>query len=234
MESSRFLTIPLLPGFQPSSRKGQTLMVLSIDYSIQPELYTLSALSPSFPYKTANWVSSIGQSSFVVTQIIFQEDRRKPLVETRGTYVNVDWNTRRPHPLPSEFKNSIPIQETETRRKELPKVPSEKYCYEAEIQPSDIDNNLHTNQSVYIRLCSNAAASAEAYSYYRGIHDVQNQPLSEMWTFYNGESVEGDKLTVCTWQSPKNVDIIYFAIEKESTPIFYCRWKLGKIPKSSL
>jgi acyl-ACP thioesterase len=42
----------------------------------------------------------------------------------------------------------------------IPKFPDDCYKWQTKIRYSDLDNNMHTNQSVYIKLCLDGATCA--------------------------------------------------------------------------
>ncbi|XP_066300928.1 uncharacterized protein [Branchiostoma lanceolatum] len=128
--------------------------------------------------------------------------------------VVVDISTRRPVALPESLrrkgkgprpKSSLPFPS------ESPATHSQQF----EVRESDLDFNGHTNQSNYIRFCSDAAAIATKAGRYSSLKgDLLKYPVKRIAMLYQKEALLGDTLNVESWEIPSKPVSLGFTVKR--------------------
>ena len=139
---------------------------------------------------------SYGQSSMTLLVRMFKNSDGVALVTNSCAGVWVDTQKRKPKPQ---------------------LAPLHAFSYHTEVQYSDIDENLHANQSFYIRSCMDCGATAAYAGYYRKFRGD--------FFKYVSECKVGDLLEVLTWDSPDEVECLYFQIRLKKNPVFHAKLK---------
>ncbi|XP_019613529.1 PREDICTED: uncharacterized protein LOC109461594 [Branchiostoma belcheri] len=172
-------------------------------WEISPSFY--SVVRPGRPLKVSSRVVYVGNTSFVKKGEIVDRSTNEILVKGMVQDVLISMDTRRPTPFPDWLKENY-LHLTSEPRPEMAEVfekpPAAKtFVYSVTVPPSDIDLNNHTNQRHYIRYCFDCAvvgARQGAYPTVRG--DVLKQGVRKVSVLYQKESLEGDVLSVDSWE----------------------------------
>ncbi|XP_069120103.1 uncharacterized protein [Argopecten irradians] len=177
--------------------------------------------------------ASIGNSSYAVTQDLFDLSSMEQLVHVECKAVNIDPETRRPVSLPSWMKelvsnvgkHDIPIMSS---RQEDIVPPSDAFKTTTRTRPSDMDINFHVNYAVYYKFCTDCATEAALAGHYRHYKDDMCWfPVLETKGSYLGEAPASVVLDVYSWQDPTNVQKIFFAVYLNKKRIFQASFLYG-------
>ena len=169
---------------------------------------------------------TISRSSFSVLAQIVDRESNKTLAQCQRQLVYIDTATRRALPLPDSYRQNftadpagepsrIPVLEIRGRGR--------YFRHDLRVQHSDIDSYRHVNQSVYLRYCLDAAATASSdgmLEYFEG--DVMGRKLRRADMLYKGECTAGDDLMVCVWEDKNEQNEMHFLIFKEEEVVFSC------------
>ena len=170
---------------------------------------------------------SYGQSSMTFLVRMFKNSDGVTLVNNTCAGVWVDRQTRKSKPLPDWFRNKYRKEanvKVDWLKPQL--APLHAFSYQTEVQYSDIDKNLHANQSFYIRACMDCGATASYSGYYRKFRgDFFKYHADKLWVVYVRECEVGDMLEVLTWDSPDEVECVYFQIRLKKDPVFHAKLK---------
>ena len=145
--------------------------------------------------------------------------------------VHVDRKTRKPCPLPEWFLNraktflsASKLLTQSIERVDVPSVPKNAFSYEIKTLQSDCDSNLHVNQAVYLRMCSDVSALAtEAGTYKHFTKDIGMYALESMHIQYLGEAVMDEKILVFTWEDSEEEKTLQFVMQNNSKWIFHAK-----------
>ena len=164
-------------------------------------------------------------SSMTLLVRMFKNSDGVALVTNSCAGICVDTQKRKPKPLPDWFRNKY-RKETNIKFDWLIPLlaPLHAFSYHTEVQYSDIDENLHANQSFYIRACMDCGATAAYAGYYRKFRgDFFKYHADKLWVIYVSECKVGDLLEVLTWDSPDEVECLYFQIRLKKNPVFHAK-----------
>ncbi|XP_078661902.1 uncharacterized protein LOC144905945 [Branchiostoma floridae x Branchiostoma belcheri] len=168
----------------------------------------------------------VGKTSYMYETKMFDRDTDKELVSRQIQMVNIDRETRRPKPLPDwaiEQYSHLTSRPAAVQPFDLSDV-KPAFVYPVTVAPSDIDRNMHTNQSQYVRYCFNCAAAGAkrgAYSIISG--DLLDYDLQSVDLLYQRESREGDTLRIESWEDIREPDTIKFQVKKGDDNILQCK-----------
>ncbi|XP_078661782.1 uncharacterized protein LOC144905848 [Branchiostoma floridae x Branchiostoma belcheri] len=170
----------------------------------------------------------VGKTSYIYETKMFDRDTDKELANRRIQMISINKETRRPKPLPDwaieqySHLTSLP-RPAVVQPFDMSNV-KPAFVYPVTVPPSDIDLNMHTNQSQYVRYCFNCAAAAAkrgAYSIISG--DLLDYDLRSVDLLYQKESQEGDTLRIESWEDIREPDTIKFQVKKGDDNILQCK-----------
>ncbi|CAH1241733.1 Hypp6403 [Branchiostoma lanceolatum] len=174
-------------------------------WEISPSFYNL--VKPGTRLKVSSRWLHLGKSSMIKGGEIVDSSTNQILVKgiIQDVNINLELDTPRSKPFPDWVKDSYSYLTSQPRPETVEafeKPTSAKtFIYSVTVLPSDIDYNNHTNQRHYIRYCFNCAvigARQGAYPTVRG--DPFKQGVRKVSVLYQKESLEGDVLTVESWE----------------------------------
>ena len=143
------------------------------------------------------------------------------LVDEERITMYMDRSTRQRVELPNKYKEIYGSGKGKRMVPQVPQRPSSYFTIKLIVTHSDTDAQYHTNQSVYLKYCSDCAAAATAAHYYTMIHgDFFSYEILDTASAYKAETFPGDELHVSTWQNPQNYSELYFYIENGTIPVF--------------
>lgn len=115
-----------------------------------------------------------------------------------------------------------------SRYSEVPQIPENSYKWQATIRYSDQDSNLHTSQSVYIKLCIDGATSAALNGKLKHFtEDMCFYPVDYLDITYIAESFPEDQLVINLWPDEREPSVLYFLITRNSKNMIYAIIKFG-------
>lgn len=203
---------------------------------IHPLMYTYNLRQFLFHVTHQLEVGKPGGSSYVWSTVL--KDAGKVLVERVVKAVTTDIQTRKAVKVPEWFQAKYSgqpklnnLSEKLKSNLEIPKFPDDCYKWQTKIRYSDLDNNMHTNQSVYIKLCLDGATCAALTGKLRHFNaDITWYPVEMLDITFVGESFPGDDITVSLRQDETDVSMLHFLITKEKSIITYADVKFS-LPK---
>ncbi|XP_064626352.1 uncharacterized protein LOC135487023 isoform X2 [Lineus longissimus] len=157
----------------------------------------------------------VGTSSYNSLNKMYHQSSGKLLASSVSQLVLVSRQTRKPVALPEWwrelYKGMMP--EVDSLQIKILETPGHTICYPLRVSWSDADGYRHTNMSVYIRFCMDAAATASLGGKYKNFSgDIANIPMKRIVSVYKGESRPGDDLIVKSWEQDGRDDTIHFQI----------------------
>ncbi|XP_078581745.1 uncharacterized protein LOC144865079 [Branchiostoma floridae x Branchiostoma japonicum] len=174
------------------------------EWELSPSFYSL--VKPGTRLSVSSRMLHVGKTSMIREGEIFDSSTNQILVKGIIQDIHISIDTRRPKPFPDWMKEKYSYLSSEPRPEtveefEDPNDTTKMFLYKVTVPPSDIDGNNHTNQKHYIRYCFNCAAVGAkqgAYPTVRG--DLFKQGVQKVSVLYQKESLEGDVLTVESWE----------------------------------
>lgn len=160
---------------------------------------------------------AFGRTSYTIYTKVTQSG--KVLAENFMKVVRIDNKSRRPVVNPSWFVDKyskfkatdIPVELSKSL--EIMEPPNDCYKMIVTVRYSDLDSNLHTNQSVYIKFCFDCATMASERGQLRHFTgDISWFPVIYMSVDYLGESFVGDEILVVLWQDFNDISTLFFSI----------------------
>ncbi|CAH1241734.1 Hypp6404 [Branchiostoma lanceolatum] len=190
-------------------------------WELSPSFYSL--VKPGTRLKVSSRMLHVGKTSMIKGGEMVDSSTNQILVKGITQDVHISMDTRRPQPFPDWMKEMFLHLTSEPRPEtveefEEPQNTTKTFVYSVTVPPSDIDMNNHTNQSQYIRYCFNCAAVGAkqgAYPTVRG--DLFKQGVRKVSVLYQKESLEGDVLTVESWEESPGT--LRFQVRKGSEKV---------------
>ncbi|CAH1241125.1 Hypp6311 [Branchiostoma lanceolatum] len=151
-------------------------------------------------------------------------DRTEVLVKNVAQYVNFDMDSRRPKTLPDWVRERYAHLTSRPRPTtvnvfEMPAC-STPFVHSIRVPASHIDWNRHVGQQYYYSYCFDCAALGARngmYSTVRG--DIFRHNVREISVLYQREALEGDLLTVESWEDEGKPGTLKFQVKKGSDGI---------------
>ncbi|KAI8492998.1 hypothetical protein Bbelb_290020 [Branchiostoma belcheri] len=229
---SRLVNIPgaeqsdvfCIPGYS----KAVTSFLRYQEFCFQPEFYT--AVGPNSTVEVVAEIGHVGKTSYVFKGEVCLETSKESLCSFDTQLVHVDMPTILPQHLQQKTKGPRP---TFT----LPVPPNTPTMYSCtfRVGESDLDGNGHTNQSVYIRLCSDTAAfSTKAGRYTSLSGDVLKYPVKKIAMPFKREALLGDVLEVQSWEIPPKPVSLVFQVKRGEDDIVRCLFELYEQDRAKL
>lgn len=182
----------------------------------------------NFPMYASIEIIYSGTSAFTFEVKVSDFNTGASLMSGYFTFVYVDFRTRKPALFPDWYNNVKSAKKfgPPLPRLPTPEIPQSVFQYEVCAYYSDIDQNGHVNQSVYVKWCTDAGTEAAVKGRYQGFTDnIGKYPLDTLEVKYIGEGMVEDNFVVNTWQDKQSPLVLYFAITKENKLTFVGRFK---------
>ncbi|XP_078581838.1 uncharacterized protein LOC144865151 [Branchiostoma floridae x Branchiostoma japonicum] len=191
------------------------------EWELSPSFYSL--VKPGTSLQASSRMLHVGKTSMIRRGEIVDSSTNQVLVKGIVQDVHISMETRRPKPFPDWLKEKYSYLSSESRPKtveefEDPSVTTKTFIYRVTVPPSDIDENNYTNHRYYIKYCFNCAAVGAkqgAYPTVRG--DLFKQGVRKVSVLYQKESLEGDVLTVESWEESPGT--LRFQVRKGSEKV---------------
>ena len=202
-----------------------SMVVISQRYRVMQIFHERAAFD--YPLKVESQYVANGKSSLVRQITVTEVNTGDLVIEFKQKVVCIDNSTRRPSPLPKDFLRLIgsPFQSglaTVFPPITVQQPPAGFYSSAVEVQASDMDYMLHTNQASYMRFALDCIAKAAREGTLSGIKDdVCYYRAREACTLHMKESFAGDLLTVKIWESRDNPLLIHCLIQKAGNDVYY-------------
>ena len=169
----------------------------------------------------------VGASSFTFETTMFDFKTGVKLCSLFLTFVYIDKRIRKTAKLPawvaeakSNLKNGLP-----PRRLEILPVPPNAYTYSVKALHSDIDDNGHINQAVYIKWCTDASTDAAENGLFHGFsRNMGSYDIEKMEVSYIAEGLVNDEFVVATWQDHISLNMIHFIMKVKGKLTFAARF----------
>ena len=178
------------------------------------------------PMLGVGYLSQVGNSSYTLTVKLSDYKTGEEILTSVTKVVYVNHSTRKPSPLPEIFSKNVEQHLKRVPHKTIPRntplpIPSEAFQYQTKVLHSDCDLNLHSNQSVYLRWCSDAGTTAALCGYFKYFkRHIGLYPLKSMTNHYIGEASVNMQVLVNVWEDRVVPRCLHFVITRDSTPIF--------------
>lgn len=182
------------------------------------------------PHKFLMHLTQAGKTSYTTHIDWFDSEQRK-IASFLTKHVSADVRTRRPVPHPEYFYKNLmshlsSVNKQTIERVDLPEIPNEAFCINVKVLYSDCDDNIHVNQSSYLKWCSDVASEAAIKEHFSNFKThIELYPLNTMEIFYSGEGFVSDELEVKAWECDADSTCLMFAIQKKGTIIFHMKMK---------
>lgn len=214
------------PALELHSNLGLSRFVAGYKIQISKEFHKSVNLTTKMVITTK--LSNVGKSSYSLYQNLTEIKSGQILASVHKTFVQVNMKTRRPEPFSStkrlECEHMLSRSNVPTaRRFMLPSLDHGK-CFDCYLiaRNTEMDQNNHVTQSVYLDYITECAAQAAASGYYTKLKgDICEYCVKSVDTSHLGESHVGDQLTVKTWEDPSNPFVLFFTAIKNNEDIFH-------------
>ena len=180
----------------------------------------------TIPITIVTELDHIGKTSFSTVNRMYDSDSLEEYAVEKNIYVFVDGKTRRPKPIPSDWRNQY-WKYSRSRKPSAAKMVkktegSPSFTLDVRVAFSNTDVNGHTNLKFYMRFCSDCAAEACMAGTYKHLKkNLLHYNVKKVDCLFTGESRLGDILTVQTWQDKNNPCVLYFVIFNHNKPIYH-------------
>ena len=157
----------------------------------------------------------MGQKSFGTQHILYSPNGCTELLQGYLWWVYVSKETRKSATLPrwwqERFCGEVTSNTAPYPAPSITDIPPDAYQIKRLITNKDIDHFGHANNQVYVQHCIDCIAEAVQCGYY-------TVPIlsfmKHIQVLYLGESMEGDELTVTTWQFPGDLGKVVCQVRK--------------------
>lgn len=177
-----------------------------------------------------------GKSTMPRVSQVFETQTGKCLFERYSKCSQIDLADRRPLKLDSlylERYSNCADMSKELQKRPTPDQPVSTFLYKTTIRYSDLDQNQHTNNSIYVKSCIDCATIASFSNklfHFKG--DMACYPVYEFIVEYLGETFAGDELVVSMWQDTNDFRnfkfLLYKSGEKQEVSFVECKFGLEK------
>ncbi|XP_019619746.1 PREDICTED: uncharacterized protein LOC109466466 [Branchiostoma belcheri] len=193
-------------------------------FHLHPEFYTKVKYNSAA--EVVAEIGHVGKTSYVIQGSVCLKTSKESLCSFNTHLVHVDMSTRQPTALPENLRRkgkgprpafSLPVP---------PDTPP-MYSCKFRVGESDIDGNGHTNQSVYVRLCSDTAAFGTKAGRYTSLSgDALKYPVKKIAILFQREASMGDVLEVQSWEIPSKPVSLLFQVKRGEDDIVRCLFEL--------
>eukprot|EP00058_Branchiostoma_floridae_P015537 XP_002601025.1 hypothetical protein BRAFLDRAFT_96939 [Branchiostoma floridae] len=225
-ERSEFFRIP---GYSETA----TSFLRYQEFHLQPAYYT--DVGTNSTVEVVAEIGHVGKSSYVFKgNVRLGTDSKDSICVFNTQLVHVDMSSRQPIALPQHLRRKRKgPRPTFDLSPVSPNTPM--YSHKFSIVESDIDENGHTNQSVFIRLCSDTAALGTKTGCYPSLSgDVLKYRVKKIAMLYQEESLVGDMLEVKSWEISSKPVSLGFQVKRGADDIVRCLFELYEEKRAKL
>ncbi|XP_019613483.1 PREDICTED: uncharacterized protein LOC109461545 [Branchiostoma belcheri] len=201
LEFARIAAIqPLIKEHTGTQNDGSTAFVRYQEVEFSPRFYTI--VKPNTSLVMAVGISYVGRSSLIYDYGIRSNASDDIIGRSFTQMVRVNRKTRRPIAWPDALidRFSNEGQDRPVVPGPFEQIPEPAFVCKVRVSNSDIDVRKHTNQSVYLRYCLDAAAIAARRNSFSVIKDIALCPIRKVGILYQREALLGDELTLEMWE----------------------------------
>ncbi|XP_019619789.1 PREDICTED: uncharacterized protein LOC109466503 [Branchiostoma belcheri] len=203
------------------------------EFCFQPGFYT-DVVGSNSTLEVVAEIGHVGKTSYVFKGEVRLETSKESLCRFDTQLVHVDMHTRQPTALPQHLQQKTKGPRPTFSLPILPNTPP-MYSCKFTVEESDIDGNGHTNQSVYIRLCSDTAAFGTKAGRYRSLSgDFLKYPAKKIAMLFQREALLGDVLEVQSWEILSKPVSLLFQVKREEDDIVRCLLELYEQERAKL
>eukprot|EP00002_Diphylleia_rotans_P036184 TRINITY_DN7947_c0_g1_i1.p1 TRINITY_DN7947_c0_g1~~TRINITY_DN7947_c0_g1_i1.p1 ORF type:complete len:196 (-),score=29.53 TRINITY_DN7947_c0_g1_i1:126-713(-) len=163
------------------------------------------------------WYWSKGRSSITMAHEMFEGDSQKPIARGMVTLVCTDFATMKSAPIkfPPDLRVYPSFQDLgQPSLKLTESPPPNAYEYHVTVRPSDLDMNVHVNQSVYLDFYEDARYDAVQNNGYGDYTTVAQGNPRQVLIEYDREAYVNDRLIIQTWKVQNMKGCLGFYIYK--------------------
>ncbi len=200
-------------------------VMLAQRYEVSKSIHERAALV--YPLNLEGKCLARSRSSFIYQTILSEESSGNLAVTSMQKVVCVNASSGKSVPLPNNYFKDVSVPFVSDLGSIFPPIIAGKphvdsHSSTREVQPSDTDYLVHTNQASYIKFALDGIAKAAREGVLSGIKDdVCFYRGHTAATLHLGESFVGDLLTVKVWENQENPLQIHCVIRKKEYDIFY-------------
>ncbi|XP_062575930.1 uncharacterized protein LOC134237802 [Saccostrea cucullata] len=159
----------------------------------------------------------VGKTSYCESKILQSRGIDKEVVKYSHQSVRVDPKTRQPLEFPSfwrekykKYATGLPFIMKKITRPEICVI---EYHYK--IQTCDIDEQNHTNNLAYLRICFESCKRGAMKRRYKCFSpEMFKNGLKELQIRYENEALLGEEIIVYVWEATGRIDQLFFEIVK--------------------
>eukprot|EP00058_Branchiostoma_floridae_P015538 XP_002601026.1 hypothetical protein BRAFLDRAFT_96938 [Branchiostoma floridae] len=190
---------------------------------LHPEFYTKVKFNSTV--EVVAGVGYVGKTSWICQGHVRLATSQDILCHYNCQLVYVDISTRQPIVLPQHLRlKGKGLRPTFDLSPVSPNTPM--YSHKFSIVESDIDGNGHTNQSVFIRLCSDTAVLGTKAGCYPSLSgDVLKYRVKKIAMLFQEESLVGDMLEVQSWEISSKPVSLEFLVKRGQDCIVRCSFE---------
>ncbi|KAI8492993.1 hypothetical protein Bbelb_289970 [Branchiostoma belcheri] len=202
------------------------------EFRHQPEFYT--DVGSNSTLEVVAEIGHVGKTSYVFKGEVCLETSKESLCRFDTQLVHVDMSTRQPTALPQHLQQKTKGPRPTFTLPVLPNTPT-MYSCKVRVGESNIDENGHTNQSVYSRLCSDTTAIGTKAGRYTSLSgDVLKYPVKKIAMLFQKEALLGDVLEVQSWEIPSKSISLVFQVKRGEDDIVRCLFELYEQDRAKL
>ncbi|KAI8515407.1 hypothetical protein Bbelb_062200 [Branchiostoma belcheri] len=194
------------------------------EFYLYPEFYTKVKYNSAV--EVVSGIGYVGKTSYICNGDVRLAKTQDLLCRQSCQLIHVDISTRQPTALPQHLRRKTKGPRP-TYSLPIPPNTPPMYSCKFTVGESDIDENGHTNQSVYVRLCSDTAAFGTKAGRYTSLSgDLLKYPVNKIAILYQREALSGDVLEVQSWEIPSKPVSLLFQIKRGEDDIVQCLFEL--------
>ncbi|XP_078661901.1 uncharacterized protein LOC144905944 [Branchiostoma floridae x Branchiostoma belcheri] len=167
---------------------------------------------------------NVGKTSFTVETEVSDTSSAEVVVKNLSQYVNFGMDTRKTKPLPDWVRKRYAHLTSQPRPTtvqvfERPAFTT-PFVHSVSVQPSHIDWNNHVFQHYYITYCFDCAALGARSGMYATVKgNILKHKVRNFSVLYQREALEGDVLSVESWEDERHPGTLKFQVKKGSVDI---------------
>ncbi len=166
-------------------------------------------------------VVNAGKTSWQVRTEVTSPVTKELLYTNVTSLFLVDSETRRPTPVPSEFRGFLGTRKYPVEMVKRLEIPSKVYRTTYSVRRSDLDGYMHVNAGVYLRICHDAMCEAGLSGSFRELDgDLGGFRIGKIRSLYISEANYGDTLDILLWENEDNNKIINGIIQRKGRNVF--------------
>eukprot|EP00058_Branchiostoma_floridae_P012604 XP_002598092.1 hypothetical protein BRAFLDRAFT_85691 [Branchiostoma floridae] len=215
LEFARIAAIrPLIKEHTGPQNDEATAFVRYQEVEFAPRFY--AAVKPDSSLIMSTYLGYVGRSSLFYNYDIRSSTSNDVIGRSSTQMVRVNRQTRRPIAWPDALIENLSKEGLD--RPTIPGAfkerPAPMFACKVTVNNSDIDVQQHTNQSVYLRYCLDAAAVGVRKNVFSVVKDTALCPIRKVGILYQREALIGDELTVEMWEDQGCAETLCFQIKR--------------------